>query len=289
MKDYAGNLIHDLRERRLLPVALLLVAAIVAVPVFLLKPGSDTTDSASAPVVTTETETAVGAKMLVASEPKASDLDAFRSKNPFAPPPSAKPLKATEEASASVASDAPAGGGETPSSGGDGGGDKPSASPSPDPAPAPAPAPDAEPKQRSFAYALDMTFVGQKGERHYRNLQRLRMLPSTSSPLIVFLGIADGGGRATFLIDATVTVLDGEGTCTPSRAACATLSLEPGEQLAFADDQDRRYMIRVDQIRERELAKAGAASPRAGVAQPSGIRRRFVMPDLVDVVNEVRP
>jgi hypothetical protein len=278
MKDYAANLVHDLRERRLLPVALLLIAAIVAVPVFLLKPSSPATESAATPVVT-EASTAVTAALLEPGEAEPSDLDAFDAKNPFQAPPSAKPLKATEETSAAKASAAPAGG-ETKS----GGGDAPSSAPAPDVTPEPAP----EPEQRSFSYALDLTFVGQKGERRYRNLQRLRMLPSAASPLIVFLGIEDGGGRATFLVDATVKLLSGEGTCAPSRSACATLSLEPGEQQTFTDDQDRRYAIQVDQIREREIAKASGASPRAGIAQPSGVRRRFVMPNLVDVVNEVQ-
>jgi len=280
MKDYAGNLIHDLRERNLLPVALLLIAAIVAVPVFLLKPSSAATESASTPV-TTESSTAVTAALLEPGGAEPSDLDAFDAKNPFKAPASAKPLKATEEQSASKASDSPAtSDGETKS----GGGDAPSATPTPEPTPEPTPAPE----QRSFSYALDLTFVGQKGERHYRNLQRLRMLPSTASPLLVFLGIEDGGGRATFLVDATVTLLGGEGSCTPSRSACATLSLEPGEQQTFTDDQDRRYMIQVDQIREREIAKASSSSPRAGIAQPSGVKHRFVMPNLVDVVNEVQ-
>lgn len=287
MKDYAANLIHDLRERRLLPVALLLVAAIVAVPVFLLKPSSDAAQSASAPVTATETETAVAAKLLEPGDPQPSDLDAFAAKDPFKRPASAKPLKATPESNATAASEQPASGGS-----GDeaksGGGDAPSTTPSPEPAPAPEPAPQQPPEQRSFAYALDLTFVGQQGERHYRNLQRLRMLPSTASPLLVFLGIEDGGGRATFLVDATVTLLEGEGTCLPSRDACATLSLEPGERQAFADDQQRRYSIQVDQIRERDLAKASSASPRAGIARPAGIVRRFVMPSLVDGVNEVR-
>jgi hypothetical protein len=285
MKVYAANLIHDLRERRLLPVALLLIAAIVAVPVLLLKPSSAATDGASAPAVATETATAVTAKLLEPGESQPSDLDAFASKDPFARPPSAKPLKATAETSATAASDAAASDGAG-SDAKPGGGDAPSAAPSPAPEPTPeTPAPE----QRSFAYALDLTFVGQKGERHYRNLQRLRMLPSTASPLLVFLGIEDGGGRATFLVDATVKLLEGEGSCMPSRSACATLSLEPGEQQAFADDQDRRYAIQVDQIRERELAKAAAAGPRAGIARPSGVSRRFAMPSLVDVVSEVQP
>lgn len=285
MKAYAQNLVHDLRERKLLPVALLLIAAIVAVPLFLLKPSSAATDSASAPPAVTGADTEV-ANLLEPGEPAPSDLDAFDAKNPFKAPAGAKRAKESDRSDSRLAVIVPVDAGGGPGAQPDGG-DTPSATPSPEPTPE-APAPEAPPEQRSFAYALDLTFVGQQGERRYRNLQELRMLPSPSSPLVVFLGIENGGSRATFLLDATVKLLEGEGTCLPSREACATLSMEPGEQQAFADDQDRRYTIQVDQIRERDLAKASSASPRAGVAQPSGIRRRFVLPQLVDGVHEVR-
>ena len=41
MKAFALDLWHDLREKRLWPVAVLLLAALVAVPVLLAKPADD--------------------------------------------------------------------------------------------------------------------------------------------------------------------------------------------------------------------------------------------------------
>src|SRR3954469_12742496 len=84
MTTFFIDLWHDLRERRLWPVAVGLIAAIVAVPAILFKPASDAAPPATIPpkapsadplpVVAVESGPSVGSK-----------LEAFDEKNPFKP------------------------------------------------------------------------------------------------------------------------------------------------------------------------------------------------------------
>jgi len=287
MKDQARAMLDDLRARGLLPVAILLVAAIVAVPVFLLDSGGEDAGETAA-VVPPPPATAKAGFQLEVAEPRSSDLESFSASDPFAPKGGRGGGASASAASVNVVEEEGAGTGGQSDGGGGSGGD----------APAPAPQPDHggsgdggddgdETVRRSFVYTLDLTFQSPAGERRYRNLERLTMLPSTASPLIVHLGVTAEGGSARFLVDATVVLLEGEGACTPSREACATIALEPGEQQAFADADGQRYLIRVDQIRERRVSAADAGAGDAGGARQSGaVQRRFELPPLVDVVTE---
>ncbi|HWM37864.1 MAG TPA: hypothetical protein VNS49_12200, partial [Streptomyces sp.] len=173
------------------------------------------------------------------------------------------------------------GGGESPSDGGGGG------APAPDGSPAPPPSGDPGGSEQRLTYAVDLTFDGpSSAERRYRNLPRLSMLPSQNTPLLVFLGVGASGNGAVFLVDSTLSAAEGEGLCSPSSEDCATVSLEPGEQQAFLDDQGRRYFIRVDQIRERPVEGSSAqAGARAGTATGnSRTIRRFLPPVITDVL-----
>src|SRR5215210_2051504 len=78
------DLWHDLREKRLWPVAVGLLAAIVAVPAILFKPASDAApDTAVAPRTPSGQTLPVVA---VDSGPtRGSKLEAFSAKNPFKP------------------------------------------------------------------------------------------------------------------------------------------------------------------------------------------------------------
>ena len=113
------------------------------------------------------------------------------------------------------------------------------------------------------------------------------MLPSTSNPRLVYLGVNESGNGAVFLVDSTLQAAEGEGTCTPSGDDCATISLEPGEQRYFTDDQSRRYFLRVDQIRVRPIGSSSStgSGARAGGARARGRSiRRFLPPVITDVL-----
>ena len=54
----------------------------------------------------------------------------------------------------------------------------------------------------------------------------------SDNPLLVYLGVKDGGKAAVFMLDSTVTA-QGDGSCEPSPANCETLVLREGETEFF--------------------------------------------------------
>jgi hypothetical protein len=110
---------------------------------------------------------------------------------------------------------------------------------------------------------VDLTIRGPKGVRRYRNLPKLSLLPAQDNPLLVFLGVEDAGTKAVFLVDAKLKSVEGEGTCAPSTAQCATLTLAPGEEHVLANQEGQTWTIRIVEVRETSVAKAAAAARKA--------------------------
>jgi hypothetical protein len=212
-----------------------------------------------------------------------SDLGEFESKDPFKPIEQVSADGATDSDSGSgsgsgggssggsTTAAAPLGGGSggnsgsSGGSGGSGGGSDQGGTTQPQPAPkqdggtAPTPAP-APKTEKKLTYAVDLTIRGPKGLRSYHNLPKLSLLPSQDNPLLVFLGVEDAGTKAVFLVDAKLKSIEGEGTCSPSPAQCATLALAPGEEHILGNDQGQTWTIRIVEVRETSVAKAAAAA-----------------------------
>jgi len=97
-----------------------------------------------------------------------------------------------------------------------------------------------------------------------------------------------------------VTILEGEGHCSPARDTCATLSMEPGERQVFTDEEGQRYELQIDQINERSLASVAkasrvarkkAAAARKKVAKTAvghNTARRFTPPVLAEIMTGVQ-
>jgi len=313
LKPLAQGVIVDLRTRGLLPVAILLAVALVAVPALLSRSPEPVVVETAAPIDPVDTgglpgpAQALGERPLVtlASLDSSSDLEYFSARDPFEPlrtlsaigddptATTATTVTNTSLADAAAAGStgglAPEGGfggavGGDPSTGGDSDGDTGGEAPTPEPAPEPAPVPESR-----FTYAVDLTFDGPEGPpRTYRNLPRLSILPNEASPLVIFLGVGANVNNVVFLVDATLRPSpEGEGTCSPSLEYCATVSIEPGEQQIFLDEEDRRYVLQIDQIREVPLVDASqegdegpAGSANASIGAPV---RRF-LPQLTDLL-----
>ncbi|HVI18183.1 MAG TPA: hypothetical protein VM712_07375, partial [Gaiellales bacterium] len=85
MNKFLLDLWHDLRRKHLLPVAMLLVAALIAVPVFM-KKSSNPVQPAVAGNSSASSSTADTKPLVVAAKnDTASRLQAFAAKNPFKP------------------------------------------------------------------------------------------------------------------------------------------------------------------------------------------------------------
>lgn len=276
----------QLIERRLWPVALLLLAGVIAVPMLLAKEP----EPVSAPVALSAVPAAQGAAEPVVSLSDPASRDEVRAvlgdrKDPFRPAqiervPKPDDALAVGSASASVDSGASSAG-DVSSSGG-GGSPSPSAPVDPDPPapapvdpdPTPAPTPEPRPEPTFEVYSLKVRFGDpSSGSLETRNVKRLTGLPG-GNPTVLYLGPTNGGDSAVFLVDAGVEVV-GDGTCKPHPQNCETLEMNPGETV-FLTTEDAQYQLDLIRINKRTTRNADQARRlRTAVAAggPAALRR----------------
>jgi hypothetical protein len=110
--------------------------------------------------------------------------------------------------------------------------------------------------------ALQFGLLG--GARTYRRVAELTPLPSPTSPAVVYLG-QTRRGESAFLVSAEVTPR-GQGRCTPSRGVCSTLYLKPGqvEYLTAQTTAGRQIRYRLKFIERVVPVKVTAPAPSAG-------------------------
>ncbi|HEX2105179.1 MAG TPA: hypothetical protein VHF51_16110 [Solirubrobacteraceae bacterium] len=288
MKKLARNLISDLVEKRLWPVAVALLAAIAAIPVLVLRG-----ESAVAPVAP---QTAVPAPRVERAQVTLDEsVPAPRDRGG----PLRDPFGGTSERRAgtsaasgaspapSAASTAPAGAGSTasvavkPTSGGRSAPEPKVSVPFVTPA-----APSSSTEGRSVAprasrpvtertvatYEVTLRFGPTEGERrNLRNVARLTALPSATHPAVAYLGVLGDGKTAAFLVSSKASA-SGNGECKPSAADCRTIELRSGdaEYFRFAESDDRPatwYYLKLLHI-DRRAARGAAA--RAAQTRRSG-------------------
>jgi hypothetical protein len=307
MKSALVNVWADLREKRLWPLAVLLLAGLVAVPLVLKKspqappPAPSTAVQERKAPEPEQLEGLAAVKLEDTGIEGGSTLDTFDPSDPFRPPE--RVVKRSEEQSAdqgSAAADAitladetattETGGGDT---GGTSGGADTGTDTGGDTGGGVGDGVDGgEPTQTvQYAYVIDVTFVNNGRTRRIKGMERLDMLPSAASPLLLFLGVSTNGGNAVFLIDSTLQTA-GEGRCEPSDGECAFLHLGAGSEHMFTTGDGDSYELRIDQIRKVRVdghassTGASKARPRPGAALSTPARRRaFASPLISDVVS----
>jgi hypothetical protein len=309
MKNFLLDVWNDLRAKRLWPVAVVLLAGIVAVPFVLAKKAEEPTAAAPAPATEAEAPKADGpaelaqVKLEELGQGTGSSLSEYDDpSNPFAPPRkvlekisaeadgTGAPAEGGSGGGATVeggslgggagADEAPAdtgsggsGGGST--GGGDSGGDTGSnTGDTGDTGDTPAPPVDGGEKTTTvnYTYVADVTFRANSDRRKIKAMDKLDILPDRANPLLIFLGVTQDAGNAVFLVDSTLAAA-GEGTCKPSNSNCAFLYLGPGSEHEFTNDEGDSYTLRVDEIRRVKLddgkKKAGASKKDKTVAGAS--------------------
>jgi hypothetical protein len=283
MNKFLFELWHDLRAKRLWPVAALLVVALVAVPVVLKKKSSSPTpstppaaaassaaDNASKAVVVADTNTA-----------KSSTLGVFNKKNPFKPDhavlAAAHPKAPAAPKSSSPST--PAGGGSNPSSGS---GSTPSGGSGPTGGSSPSTPTKPEAPKGPFAYTVDVKF-GKRGEtRVHHNVQKLDVLPNQNNPLLVFLGVNSAGDEAVFLTDTSLKAA-GEGKCKPDGNTCSFLYLKLDkdsntEDLSevAADGSGTEYTLELLAIHKVPVSELAKGAKKAAAAARAEARRAHI-------------
>lgn len=282
MSDFIQDTWQDLRDKRLWPVALVLVLAIAAIPVLLTKSAAQTptADSVAGTPQPRERVTVQLDGGDAASTGAGSALDRFAKGDPFTPP--AGIAKRRDGAAASASAAGPSAGGDGAAGGG--GDSAPGSAPG---TPITVPPPVTRTETNAYEYVADVTFWNGERRRAIRGLRKLDMLPSQSAPVLIFMGTSGEGGNAVFLVDSTLKAA-GEGQCVPSDANCAYVHVGPGSEHAFSTEEGDSYRLRVDEIRRVKVKPASASSPvaRSSVGDGAAIRR-FQLPSLVDLVEEI--
>lgn len=293
MKIFLLDLWHDLREKRLWPVAVVLAIGLLAVPVLLAKPAKD---PAPAPAVDTgakptRDQLAALAQVKLGEEKTASGstLGVFDKADPFKPPKGAiKPKQSADSGSSSqpgpgsnsvTTDNGSSGGGSLLPDGGDTGGTTGGGIGGAD---------GVQTTTTIYKYVVDLTFTANGRTRHIKGLEKLDMLPSQSSPLLIFMGVTPKGSDAVFLVDSTLEAA-GEGRCKPSPAECAFAYIGAGSEYIFTEEDGDSYTVQIDEIRKVKVSASGQGA-KAGRAKGAkarasvGPHRRFVPPLLADLV-----
>lgn len=256
------NLITDtwrgLVRRKLWPVALLLVGALVAVPLLLAKtpevepaPPANAVAAADDGIPATYVTSAAEAEGDVEESAKRRRT-LGDSKDPFepAPLPKAKKKAKAKKSAAKDETKQSSPSSDEPKSSGGGGSSTPATAPvataTPTPTPKPAPA-------NSIRVRFTKVTDDGSGEAAKTQLfRRLEVLPDQEHPVLVFQGLEKGGKVASFELTGNVTV-EGDGECEPTPEICGTLKLRAGETafITVADtgeETDAQYQLDVVKI-----------------------------------------
>jgi hypothetical protein len=298
LPDFVYDLYYDLKERHLLPVAAVLLVALVAVPIYV-KSSADSGEetSVAVPPVATGSSAAGGEVLTVAkSAPGLRDprkrLERARALDPFEPKggtsatgESSGEGAATESSAAAtpaVPTEATVIGGEsTPSPSKSSGAAETYVPPSTSGGEAGSSGGESAgtTRTRYASEAIDVRIVvapkpadGKAPKRKKpqaqvrRNLPELTMLPARKTPAVTFMGTTPDGKKALLVVSSDVVSIFGEAQCLVGSQSCQLLALEPGLPETFVyGPQERAYRIELLKIRQTLSAKprrASLAAPR---------------------------
>lgn len=304
MKNLASDIWQELRERRLWPIAVALLAGLVAVPVLLAKPyvapAPEPAPAQPAGEVKKEEDALLAQVKLGEDAPgTGSLLGVFNPSDPFEPP-----RRAVDKAEEELALEE---GAELGLELGGSGGGQPAGAPEEDvviesdDVIIEEPASPEQPKQPEkpdkpeetttvYQYVVDLTFEANGEVRRMKGLKKLDVLPSQATPLLIFMGVTAQGAEAVFLVDSTLQAA-GEGRCTPSQAECGFAYVGAGSEFNFTNEQGDSYRLLIDEIRKVKVKPGAEAAGRAKGATAGasvGSQRSVIPPPLADEVVVVR-
>jgi hypothetical protein len=274
------NAIRDLVDRRLWPVAVLLVVAVAAVPVLLGSSEDAVTTAANPPQGIANPATAApdagqDSEVTLVTPAGTPGTRKGRVRNPFVQPARKADEAASGESageSAGAGTGLPAGDGTTSITGGadtsTGTGGAGGARPSPGTTGGGGSGGSGDTKsdEDPGVYRIDLRFGETSGKpKVLRDVARLAPLPSADNPFFVFLGVLEDGETLVFLLSSDVKA-EGDGKCRPSKASCQTIELQAGDTqfFDFAQEDGTVIQFQMDVLevdrRDAKTATAAAAS-----------------------------
>ncbi len=260
-----SSLRRDLVERKLWMVVAVLIVAVAAVPMVLLKGASaSTTPTVPAPPAATPTTASQTTTTQAPSNEPAKVVLARIARNPFAsavPKLSSKPAAATPSTGSATSTASASSSGSTTSSSSSSGSSAPVSMVSPSPATSGSSASatstgsadsgttattsttptstiastspsthDAQPaKVQSWTmYSVSLRFGKDLSVPVKTNVARLTPLPNIMAPQVMFMGVMSDGASAVFALHAGVGHT-GPGLCRPDHAHCSAIVLKAGQ------------------------------------------------------------
>lgn len=225
-----AELVADLRQRGLLPVAIGLVAVIAAIPV-LFSSGSKPAPSSeptAAVTVAPEAQSLVVAKGETLRDYR-SRLARRAAKDPFVQKYVAPDVAVGKDGGAATSLESiPVGGSSAGGTSGAGG-----ASSKPKPSSPQKGTSSADSETQYVSHEIDV-WTGESGDLKLREgVTRFTPLPNQAKPAAVFLGVTDDGKRALFQISSSVLTLSGDGVCLMGVGRCDMISLAPGKSASL--------------------------------------------------------
>jgi hypothetical protein len=282
-------LYRDLRERRLLPVVGLLVAALIAIPI-LLDGGTETAPPAST-AATSATIDAVAAApeldpVVLADLPGIRDfekrLDAFRKRNPFrqqltGPPKGLEQdLGQLQDGTQQVIDEIEDGAASALDPGGSTSGSPGSVSgPPPDRGQAGSPSGGGKVESETIIYSWKIDVkVGPPGDAEKKKgVKQLDFLPGKQRPVVQFIRGDFAEKEAVFVVSRSVDDTWGKGRCAPNRKKCEFLLLKVGQEHRFRygpDGKTYRLKLTAVHLNEERIKGDDVSSVRERVERRSG-------------------
>jgi hypothetical protein len=253
---FVSDLYYDLRDRRLLPLVVLILVAIVATP-FLLGSGSDGIEPVPAPA-SPATGLEPASKKTLTVVKAAPGLRNYKKRlarreptNPFKQRYTAPVLAGSELGEETTTTSSEGGsseGGSTvttqpsPSGGGSSGGKDGDSNGVPDGA-----------SLITYVVDLQITTIRTKpdgspekiGPKVHKGVKAPAALPGEKTPVVTYLGLgAKEPRRPLFLVSPEVTEIFGESECISGTSSCQLITLEKGFPVTFVyGENDVRYKI----------------------------------------------
>jgi hypothetical protein len=229
VRKFGSDILYDLRSRNLLPIAIVLIGAILVAPLLISRMGSKAEEPSPTAASQDPSELAPeNQAAVIAYDPGVRDykrrLQGLSAKDPFVQQFSAPAASALDQAvdtgstgGGDSGGSLPDLGGTEPDTGDSGGGGKKKKKKK------------GKGKTRYFHYEADV-MAGESGGAltPFVDIQQFTYLPSEQVPVLVFLGVTEGGSQAIFMVNKDVTGVGGSGVCFPSAESCQLLGLASG-------------------------------------------------------------
>lgn len=257
------DLWQDLREKRLWPVAVGMLAALVAMPVVLFKPASSPPQQ-PLPRVSGPTGVQLPVSSVSTTSGSGSALEKYIERDPFMPLASLSSASTT--AKPATSSSATGSGTQsanttthTASSGGSGGGTSSPSSSGTTPSTTSSGGSSQTVTHRYYSWEVDLKFGHPGHEQAYDSIKTLGMLPNTQNPVVTFMGVeqTNAGDEAVFFIPDPDIVAYGKAGCNNSGGACRFVYLDTSGHSSeyFATlDGSKKYRLDLVDIKTYTLS-----------------------------------